>query len=199
MSGVRRSPRHKAGDRVRSPACEQHDPLPLLLAEVAERNSRVKGPPIELLGQFEFPPGVGSCRSRPAGPLMPVRHKAAVWLVWDWSLTTRRARQTQHPAPAINARTNRDARSDRDTVMALDVKSTVARRRPHRYPASVLEALHRDDRIGPAECESIADGGPDRTLPSASTSWSRKRPRPSPTPWSPAQAAKPSSRSMPRT
>ena len=36
---------------------------------------------------------------------------------------------------------------------------------PHRNSPSIVEALHRDDRISAAECERIANGGPDRTCP----------------------------------
>src|SRR4051794_22953132 len=36
---------------------------------------------------------------------------------------------------------------------------------PHRNSQSIVEALHRDDRIGSAECEGIANSCPDRTCP----------------------------------
>ena len=54
------------------------------------------------------------------------------------------------------------ARASNRAPCAVDQSTSRRRNSP-----SVIETLHRDDRIGPAECEGIANSGPDWTGPRA--------------------------------
>ena len=55
--------------------------------------------------------------------------------------------------------------ADHQCWHSAQVVATRHRDGPRRNSPSIIEALHRDDRIGPAECEGIANSGPDPTGP----------------------------------